>query len=131
MSYNPIGQQEKAKSVSVVLASDALAKEITPAAQATVSNVYADVVGSEIDSLYFKSISYTLINATETITYQILGDNRADYATAVVIQTADILAAGVATYAVAQAPYRYYKVQIKDKVNGVHGTTGVYGLAKA
>ena len=130
MSFNPIGQHEKAKSVSVVLASDAQATAVNPTAQDSVV-AYADVAGSEIDSLYFKSVSYTLVNATETITYQILADNRSDYATAVVVQTADILAAGTATYAVAQAPYRYYKVQIKDKVGGVHGTTGVYGLAKA
>jgi hypothetical protein len=126
----PIGPNTKAFAVPMQLATDAQAQEITPVAQASVA-AYADVAGSEADMLYFKSLSYTLINATQTITYQILGDNRSDYGSAVVIQTADILAAGTATYAVAQAPYRYYKVQIKDKVGGVHGTTGVYGLAKA
>jgi len=130
MAYLPIGPNTKAFAVPVQFATDAQAEEITPVAQASAA-AYADVAGSEADTLYFRSLSYTLINATQTITYQILGDNRSDYGSAVVIQTADILAAGVATYAVAQAPYRYYKVQIKDKVGGVHGTTGVYGLAKA
>ena len=129
MSYMPIGPKTKAFSVPVAFATDAQASEVAPAAQASVV-AYADVVGSEIDTLYFASLSYTLVNATQTITYQILGANAADYSDAVVIQSADILAAGVATYAVAQAPYRYYKVQIKDKVGGVHGTTTVYGLAK-
>jgi len=129
MSYLPIGPKTKASAVPVAFATDVQAKEVTPDAQASVA-AYADVTGSELDTLYFASVSYTLVNATQTITYQILGANRADYADAVVIQSADILAAGVATYAVTQAPYRYYKVQIKDKVGGVHGTTGVYGLAK-
>jgi hypothetical protein len=131
MAYLPIGPATKANSVSVQFATDALYSEVTPAAQATTSNVYADVVGSTVDMALYKSLSFTLINAAETITYTILADNRVDFGTAVTIQSADILASGVATYAVAQAPYRYYKVQIKDKVNGVHGTTGVYGIAKA
>jgi len=125
----PIGPNTKAFAVPVAFATDAQAQAVNPAAQASVV-AYADVAGSELDTLYFKSVSYTLINATQTITYQILGANRADYADAVVVQTADILAAGISSYAVAQAPYRYYKVQIKDKVGGTHGTTGVYGLAK-
>lgn len=126
----PIGPNTKAFAIPVQLATDAQALAVNPAAQASVA-AYADVAGSEIDSLYFASISYTLINATQTITYQILGANRSDYADAVIVKTANILAAGTDTYAVAQAPYRYYKVQIKDAVGGTHGTTGVYGLAKA
>lgn len=130
MSVIPIGPAAKAHSVPVTLATDDRYAEVTPSAQASVA-AYADVAGSAFDTAGWKSLSYTLLNASETITYQILGANRSDYSDAVVIQTADILAAGSATYAIAQAPYRYYKVQIKDKVGGVHGTTAVYGIVKS
>lgn len=125
----PTGPMAKAFAVPVAFATDAQALAVNPTAQASVA-AYADVAGSTLDTLYFKSVSYTLINADQTITYQILAGNRADFADAVVVKTANILAAGTDTYAVAQAPYRYYKVQIKDAVGGTHGTTGVYGLAK-
>lgn len=126
----PTGPMAKAFAVPVAFATDAQALTVNPTAQASAA-AYADVAGSTLDTLYFKSVSYTLINADQTITYQILAGNRSDFVDAVVVQApADILAAGTATYAVAQAPYRYYKVQIKDKVGGTHGNTGVYGLAK-
>jgi hypothetical protein len=130
MSYLPIGPKTKAFAVPVQFATDAVYSEVTPVTQ-TSTDPYADVTGSTLDMALYRSLSYTLINANQTITYQILGGNRSDFGDAVVIQTADILAAGAASYAVAQAPYRYYKVQIKSKVGGVHGSTGVYGLAKA
>jgi len=132
MSYMPIGPKTSAFAVPILFASDAKVSEVTPVAQATVSDVYADVAGSTLDTQLFGSVAYTITNITETITWQVLGANAASFADAVVAQAgADILAAGSSSYSATVAVWRYYKVQVKDKVNGVHGTVTVRGIAKA
>lgn len=127
----PLGPHTRAMSMSVVRATDELYSEVTPAAQASVA-AYADVAGSTLDTLMYGSVAYTLVNATQTISWKVLGANASDFSDAVEVQAeADVLAAGVASYSATVAVWRYYKVQIKDKVGGTHGTVTVRGVAKA
>jgi hypothetical protein len=103
---------------------------VTPDAQASVA---AETVldGSEIDARGWRSLAYTLLNADETITYRVYGANASDYSDEVVVSgPTDILAAAASSYAVAQAPYGYYRVKILDKVGGTHGTVTLAGIAK-
>jgi hypothetical protein len=104
--------------------------EVTPAAQVS-TNAYADVAGSTLDTRFFTSVSYTLTNITGTISWKVIGGNAADFSDAVIVQAAaDVLAAASASYSAAMAVWRYYKVQIIDKVGGTHGTATVRGIAK-
>ena len=131
MAYMPIGPNTKAFAVPVQFASDAQVSEVTPAAQAS-TNAYADVVGSTLDTQLFGSVSYTLVNAAQTITWRVLGANASDFSDSVIVQAAaDVLAAASASYSATVAVWRYYKVQIIDKVGGTHGTVTVRGIAKA
>lgn len=128
----PIGPMERAHSVPVSRATDELYSEVTPAAVASAA-AYADVAGSTIDARMFQSVSYTLVNAgPNTICWKVLGANAATFADAVEVQAeADVLNAGVASYNTQIAVWRYYKVQVKDKVAASHGTPTVRGIAKA
>jgi hypothetical protein len=104
---------------------------VTPADQTT-TNAYADVTGSTLDTLNYCSVSYTIVNvhATLTIKWKVLGANISDFSDAVEIQAEATIAAngGVGSYSVAQAPFRYYKIQVID--GSGHGTARVRGLAK-
>ena len=104
--------------------------EVTPAAQAS-TNAYADVAGSTIDARLLDSIAYTLTNITNTITWRVLGANASDFSDSLIVQAAaDVAAAASANYSAAPAVWRYYKVQVIDKVGGSHGTVTVRGIAK-
>ena len=104
---------------------------ITPAAQAS-TNTATVVVGSELDMRMWKSLAYTIKNITQTITWWVYGANASDYADeAIVDGPTDVLAAGVDSYAEVQSPYAYYRVKIKSKVDDVHGTATVRGIAKS
>jgi hypothetical protein len=103
---------------------------VTPAAQASV-NAETLLAGSAIDMRPWRSLAYTLTNITNTITYNVYGANLSTYADEVLVSgPTDILAAGVSSYAVAQAPYAYYRVKILSKVGGAHGTVTLTGIAK-
>lgn len=78
------------------------------------------------------SLAYTIAVATNSIDWTVFGANAADYSDEQVVQAeAAVAAAATGTYAVAQAPYRYYRVKIKSTVAGTHGTATVVGIAKA
>jgi hypothetical protein len=105
---------------------------VEPANQATTA-AWADVPDSEIDALHYGSVSYTILNTdgADSLDWQVLASND-DWATAVIVDGPGAVAAGVAdSYAVEQAPYRYYIVQIQDTVPASHAAATVVGLAKA
>ncbi|MFZ3172071.1 MAG: hypothetical protein WA118_08835 [Carboxydocellales bacterium] len=103
---------------------------ITPVAQASV-NAETLLAGSEIDMRMWRSLAYTLKVATNDVTWVVYGANSADYSDEVVVQSAANVVAGAAgTYAVAQAPYAYYRVKIYSTVGGSHGTGTLIGIAK-
>ena len=106
--------------------------EVAPANQTT-TNAYADVVGSTLDTLNLRSVSYTILNvhATLTIKWKVLGANAADFSDAVEVKAEASLAAASAAvggYSTTQAVWRYYKVQVLD--DSGHGTARVHGIAK-
>jgi len=127
----PLGPQLKAMSVAVTRATDELASEVTPVAQNSVT-AWADVAGSTIDTEYLASIAYTCVAATHTICWKVLGANAADFSDVQEVQaSADLAAGAIGSYSTSVAVWRYYKVQIQDKVGGTHGTATVRGIAKA
>ena len=133
MAVVPIGPKTIAFAVPVTRATDEMVSEVTPAEQATVSDVFVDVTGSMIDTQNFLSIAYTCVNTgAQTIKWKVIGGNSAVFADAVEVQaSADILAAAIGSYSASVAVWRYYKLQVGDKVNGQHGAATVRGIAKA
>lgn len=124
MPIGPWGPEHSVSMVGAVIVVD-------PAAQAS-TNAWAAVADSDIDTLGLKTACYTLLNAAQTIQWRVVGANVSDFSDAQIVQAAaDVLAAATATYTVAAAPYRYYRVEIIDKVGGSHGTATVHGIGKA
>jgi hypothetical protein len=104
---------------------------VAPDAQAS-TNTATAVAGSALDARPWRSVAYTIVGATQTIEWWVYGANAADFSDEVIVDgPADVAAAAVDSYAVAQAPYAYYRVKIKSKVNDVHGAALVRGLAKS
>lgn len=104
---------------------------VTVSAQAS-TDTYADC-GLALDAAHAASVSYTILNkhATRVLHWKVLADNDPSFATAVTVQAeADIAGTASATYAVAQAPYCYYKVQIQSQDAGLACTADLYGIAK-
>jgi hypothetical protein len=89
------------------------------------------VAGSEIDARAWTSVSYTIAVATHDVTWSVFAANAADYSGEVaVLSPASVVAAATSSYAVALAPFSYYRVKIIDTVGASHGTATVYGIAK-
>jgi len=115
--------------VSLLIMRDA--SRVTVSAQASTDD-YADC-GAALDATHTASVSYTILNkhATRVLHWKVLADNDAAFTAPVTIQAeADIAGAASATYAVAQAPYRYYKVQIQSQDAGLACTADLFGIAK-
>jgi hypothetical protein len=103
---------------------------VAPAAQASAAAA-AVVTGSGIDARPWGSVAYTVAVAAETIQWWVYGANASDYSDEVIVDgPSDVLAAAADSYAVAPAPYAYYRVKVADKVGGTHGTVTVRGIAK-
>lgn len=103
---------------------------VAPSAQASTA-VETVLAGSGMDARPWKSLAYTLANITNTITFSVYGANESDYSDEVVVSgPTDILAAANSSYAVAQAPYSYYRVKIVDKVAAAHGVVTLRGICK-
>lgn len=103
---------------------------VAPAAQASTASTVV-VADSEIDARPYSSVAYTISVATNAIKWSVFAANAADYSDEVAVVSATTVAAGASTsYAVAPAPYSYYRVKIIDDSGGVHGTATVRGIAK-
>lgn len=90
------------------------------------------MVGSGIDARSWRSVAYTIAVATQTVNWKVYGANASDYSDEVEVKAeAAVAAAAVDSYAVAQAPYSYYRVKIQSAAPGVVGTATVRGIAKA
>jgi len=103
---------------------------VNPTAQAT-TNSYADVDGSLIDTLFQKSIAYTILNSdvANDLDWQVVASNDND-SFVVVDAESTVQEAAVDSYAVTQAAYRYYKVQVKSTVADTPAEATVSGIAK-
>ena len=103
----------------------------TGAQAQTSTSSFATVTGADMDASAWRSVCYTITVATHDIDWQILGANASDYSDAAVVQaSAKVTLGSNSSYSVAQAPFRFYRVQIKDDVAASHGDTVVNGLMK-
>jgi hypothetical protein len=85
-----------------------------------------------LDARHYRSVAYTVKGAVNDIRFAVYGANASDYSDETVVQAeADVLVGAVGTYAVANAPFAYYRVKVKSKVNDTHGTATPVGYAKA
>lgn len=101
---------------------------VAPSPLASISTYVA--LGA-IDAGPWRSLSYTAKVATNDVKWTVYGANISDYTDEVAVQSeATITAGAVGTYAVTQAPYRYYRAKIKDAVGGTHGTVTLNGIVK-
>lgn len=104
---------------------------VTGAQAQASTNSMTTVAGADIDASAWRSVSYTITVITNSVNWQVLGANVSDYSDAVVVQaSAAVAAAGVSSFSVTQAPFRFYRVQITDTVGGTHGTATLNGTAK-
>lgn len=104
---------------------------VAPDAQAS-TNDPAVLDGSEIDARAWRSVAYTVLVATNTITWWVYGANASDYSDEVIVDgPSDVTAGAADSYAIAQAPYGYYRVKIESKVDDTHGAVTCRCIAKA
>jgi hypothetical protein len=97
------------------------------------TDAYADVDGSEIDSLTKGKVCYTITNADDTnsIDWKVLAS--IDGETWVEVEAEDSVAAEASDSWEASATevsYRYFKVQVKSTVSEAAGIAQVRGYAK-
>lgn len=103
----------------------------TIASNVTASTAAYAVIGSIIDTRAATSLALTVLNVDQTISFKVEAANQPDFDDAIEAKAeADILAAAIGTYVVAPAPYAYYRVQIKDKVGGIHGNAVLTAIVK-
>ena len=99
---------------------------------ATTTNSFADVK-PPMDTLFSHSVSLTVINTggINSVDYQVIGANNSDFSDAVTVKVSATLAPGaVGSFSDGNAPYRYYKVQVKATAAGNQTTVKVTGVAK-
>jgi hypothetical protein len=106
-------------------------QEVTPVAQTTTDN-YADVVGSTIDALNYRSVSYTILeNNVNAIHWRVVASNDSGFSVPVIVQAeATVAKAGNSSFSSTPAVFRYYKVQVAAAVGASQGNVTVAGIAK-
>lgn len=126
--YVALGGGRHARAAAVLRA----AEIVTPASQAT-ENAWAAVAGSVMDALHYASVSFTILNShgAHGLNWRVMASNDAAFAVTVEVQASALVAASASDdYAVAQAPYRYYRIDVQTAVAGDHADAVVVGLAK-
>ena len=99
----------------------------------TSSNVLSVVAGSGVDTRAWKSLAYTIFNThgANAVDWTIFGANAADFSDEViVVGAATVIAGETDSYALAQAPFAYYRVKIVSTVGDSHATCIVRGVQK-
>ena len=105
--------------------------EVEIAAPAALLSTDNYVALAPIDARAWRSVAYTIAVITNDLKWTVYGANASDYSDEQAVQAeATVAAAATGTYAVAQAPYAYYRVKIKANVGGAQGTATVRGIAK-
>jgi hypothetical protein len=103
---------------------------VAPGAYTSTASLAA-ISGTEIDASSWRSVSYTVVCATNAIKWAVYGANASDYSDEVAVLSAATVSAGASSsYSVAQAPFRYYRVKGQDDSGGVHGSITIRGVAK-
>lgn len=103
-------------------------EEIAPAAQLSTAS-YVVLAGSELDARAWKSLSYTILVATQSVFWTVYGANSSDYSDEVVVQSEASVSAGASSsFSAAPPPFAYYRVKIKN--NAGAGTATLHGICK-
>ncbi len=105
---------------------------VTPVALET-TDTYARVTFADLDTQFKKSVSFTIENTdgANSLDWRVIGANASDYSDAAIVQAEATVASGAFdSFAVTQAPYRYYGVEIKATAGGSQGDGLVRGYAK-
>jgi len=100
----------------------------------TSSNVLSIVASSGVDTRVWKSLAYTILNThgANAVDWTVFGANTADFSDEVIVQVAATVVPGDAdSYALAQAPFAYYRVKIVSTVADSHATCIVRGVQKS
>ncbi len=105
---------------------------VTGAVAATSTASTAVATGAEIDATQFRTVCYTITVATHDVDWSVFGANVSDYSDEVAVLAAvKVASAGVSSYTVSPAPFRFYRVKIIDDVGGTHGVATINGVGKA
>jgi len=103
---------------------------VAPAAQDSVDALTV-LAGSAMDARPWKSVCYTIHVTGNTVAWTVFGANASDYSDEVVVQAeAPVAANANGAYAVAQAPYGFYRVKIRSNAAGLPGTALLRGICK-
>jgi hypothetical protein len=96
------------------------------------TNTSAEVVGSKLSAWQGLSMSYTIVNSgDDTLSWIVYGANSSDLSDKVIVNaSADVLSDGASSYSVFVAPFSFYVVYIKSKVDDTPGTAVVNGIVK-
>ena len=124
----PIGPRDPGISVSTIGAT-------TPVAPPPVASTgaWTAVQGSEIDAGNLGTVVYTIVNGgANTLQWRVAGAIAEDFSDEVLLQAAaDVAASDSSAFVSSPAVYRFYRVEIIDKVGGQHGSATVHGYGKA
>lgn len=96
------------------------------------TNTSVVIVGSILNAWAGLSVSFTIVNAGEdTVSWIVYGGNASNLSDKVIVQaSADVLKDGSSSYSAFVAPYSYYGVYIKSKVDDTPGTVTIRGVVK-
>lgn len=104
---------------------------VTPTPQASTDPVVV-VAGSELDASIFQAVSYTLENTgANSIDVGVYRGNLADFSD----EAQDgsdfvIAAAGFASFAAANPPFRFYRLKVNASAGGSQGQITAVGVAR-
>lgn len=89
------------------------------------------VTGSDVDARGYSALAYTIIVATQDVSWSVFGANVSDFSDEKAVLTAtQVVAGATGNYAVSPPPYGYYRSKIIDTAGGVHGSVTINIIAK-
>ena len=96
------------------------------------TNTSVVATDATMQTSYGTAISYTIVNTgDDTISWILYGANASDLSDKVIVKaSADVLAAGVDSYSNSLAPFEYYGIFIKSKVDNTPGEATIRGILK-
>lgn len=124
---NILRRQETEGAEKVIVAREAASATDT----GTTTASFVDTA-TVVDTIGFESLAVTLKNTggSNGLAWKLLGSiNGTDYVE--IVASANVAFGAIGTpYAIALAPYRYYKTQVEDQVSASHTTYSVSYLVK-
>lgn len=101
-------------------------------ASQTTTNTNVLVAGSILNASRALSVSFTIQNTgDDSIQWQVRGGNLANLSDGAIVQVAATVTSGsYATYAITNAPYKFYGIFAESTVDGAEGIATIVGIAK-